>query len=172
MQSKRFDPRWLAITAVMAALVFALTYVKLLPTPDGGYIHPGDAGIYFSAFAFGPWVGAIVGGLGTALADAAGGYPQWAPFSFLIHGAQGLVVGWMVRRWPTTWGMISATVVGGAIVVLGYLPVGMLLASPAQALTSVPWNIVQVAIGAVISLPLFLLVRRAYPPITRLGSPR
>jgi uncharacterized membrane protein len=172
MQRRQTDPQVLAVTAIMAAVVFALTYVKLLTTPDGGYIHPGDAGIYFSAFAFGPWVGAIVGGLGTALADLAGGYPQWAPFSFLIHGAQGLVVGWMVRRWPTTWGMIAATVVGGAIVVLGYLPVGMLLASPAQALTSVPWNIVQVAIGAAISIPLFLLVRRAYPPITRLGSPR
>ena len=172
MQRKRFDPRMLAVTAVMAAVVFALTYIKLLPTPDGGYIHPGDAGIYFSAFAFGPWVGAIVGGLGTGLADVAGGYPQWAPFSFLIHGAQGLVVGWMYRRWPTTWGMISATVVGGVIVVVGYLPAGMLLASPAQALTSVPWNIVQVAIGGLISVPLFLLVRRAYPPITRLGRPR
>jgi uncharacterized membrane protein len=156
----------------MAAVVFALTYVKLLPTPDGGYIHPGDAGIYFSAFAFGPWVAAIVGGLGTALADVAGGYPQWAPFSFLIHGAQGLVVGWMYRKWSTIGGMIAATVVGGVIVVVGYLPVGMLLASPAQALASVPWNIVQVAIGGIISIPLFLLVRRAYPPINRLNRPR
>ena len=172
MQRRPFDPRMLAVTAVMAAVVFALTYVKLITTPDGGYIHPGDAGIYFSAFAFGPWVGGIVGGLGTALADAAGGYPQWALFSFLIHGAQGLVVGWMVRRWSSTWGMIAATVVGGVIVVAGYLPVGMFLASPAQALTSVPWNVVQVAIGAVISVPLFLAVRRAYPPITRLGRPR
>ena len=27
------------------------------------------SGIFFSAFAFGPWVGAVAGGLGTALAD-------------------------------------------------------------------------------------------------------
>lgn len=166
------DPRILAITAMMAAVVFALTYVRLLPTPDGGYIHPGDAGIYFSAFAFGPWVGAIVGGLGTALADAAGGFPQWAPFSFVIHGVQGLLVGWIYDRWPGTWGMIAALVVGGLIVVLGYLPVGMLLASPAQAITAIPWNLAQVAIGAIISVPLFLLVRSAYPPITQMGRRR
>ena len=172
MQRKGFNPGVLAVTAVMAAVVFALTYIKLLPTPDGGYIHPGDAGITFSAFAFGPWVGAIVGGLGTGLADVAGGYPQWAPFSFLIHGLQGLVVGWMYRKWPTTWGMIAAAIVGGVIVVVGYLPAGMLLGSPAQAIASIPWNIVQVAIGGIIAVPLFLLVRRAYPPITRLGRRR
>jgi hypothetical protein len=114
MQSKRFDPRWLAITAVMIAIVFVLTRVIQIPTPAKGYIHLGDAGVFFSAFAFGPWIGALAGGLGTALADAAGGYPQWAAFSFLIHGAQGLVVGWLVRRWPSIWGLIAAAVAGGS----------------------------------------------------------
>ena len=116
MQRKPFDPRMLAIVAVMTAVVFVLTVVIQIPTPAKGYIHLGDAGVFFSAFAFGPWIGAIAGGLGTALADTAAGYPQWAPFSFLIHGAQGLVAGWMYRRWPTTWGLISAAIIGGAIV--------------------------------------------------------
>jgi len=167
MTRKLFDPRTLAVTAVMTALVFALTQVKLLPTPDGGYIHPGDAGIFFSAFAFGPWVGAVVGGLGTALADVTSGYAQWGIFSLLIHGAQGWVVGWLTRRWRGTTGLIVATIIGGLIVVAGYLPAGMILASPAQSVAALPWNALQVAIGGLIGVPLFALIRQAYPPITR-----
>jgi uncharacterized membrane protein len=167
MKRRLFDPRTLAVTAVMAAVVFALTQVKLLPTPDGGYIHPGDAGIFFSAFAFGPWVGGVVGGLGTALADVTGGFGQWAIFSLLIHGLQGWVVGWLTRRWRGIGGLIGATILGAIIVVVGYLPAGMILASPAQAIASLPWNALQVTIGGAIGVPLFILVRQAYPPISR-----
>jgi uncharacterized membrane protein len=173
MSRRTLDPRTLAVTAVMSAVVFALTQVKLLPTPDGGYIHPGDAGIFFSAFAFGPWVGALVGGLGTALADVAGGFAQWAPFSLLIHGVQGWVVGWLCReREPGIGRLVAAAVIGGLIVVVGYLPAGMLLASPAQAWASVPWNALQVVVGGIIGVPLFAAVRQAYPPIARLGRRR
>lgn len=170
MEHRRFDPRMLAVAAVMIAIVFVLTRVIQIPTPAKGYIHLGDAGVFFSAFAFGPWIGAVAGGLGTALADVSGGFPQWAIFSFLIHGAQGLVVGWMVRKWPTTWGLLSSAVAGAVIVVVGYLLAGILLSGVAAALAEVPLNIIQVAAGAVVAIPLFVLVRQAYPPITRFGS--
>ena len=52
MQRKPFDPRMLAIVAVMTAVVFVLTVVIQIPTPAKGYIHLGDAGVFFSAFAF------------------------------------------------------------------------------------------------------------------------
>ena len=55
-------------------------------------------------------------------------------------------------------------------VVVGYLPAGMILASPAQAIASLPVNALQVTIGAVIGVPLFILVRQAYPPISRQGN--
>jgi uncharacterized membrane protein len=169
MQAKTLNPRTLAVTAVMTAVTFALTQVKLLPTPDGGYIHPGDAAIFFSAFAFGPWVGTVVGGLGTALADILGGFGQWAIFSLIIHGLEGWVAGWIARRWPGIGGLVVAAILGAIIVVVGYLPAGMILASPAQAVASLPWNTLQVAIGAAIGVPLFVLVRQAYPPISHIG---
>lgn len=169
MARKPFDPRLLAVTAVMTAVVFVLTRVVQIPTPARGYIHLGDAGIFFSAFAFGPWVGAAAGGLGTALADITSGYPQWAIFSFLIHGAQGWVVGWMSERREGVWGLVLSTVVGGVIVVAGYLLAGMLLSGVGAALGELPLNIIQVAAGAVVGVPLFVAVRQAYPPIVRLG---
>jgi uncharacterized membrane protein len=169
MQRKSLDPRTLAVTAVMAAIVFATTMIQLTLTPDGGYIHLGEAGILFSAFTFGPWVGAVVGGVGTALADLTLGFPQWAIFSLIIHGIQGWVAGWVSERVPGLAGLVLAAILGGVIVVAGYLPAGMILEGTGLALFSVPFNALQVFIGGVVSISLFYLVRRAYPPIVRLG---
>ncbi len=169
MQRKPLNPRTLAVTAIMAAIVFATTMIQLTITPDGGYIHLGEAAILFSAFAFGPGVGAVVGGLGTALADLTLGFPMWAPASLLIHGVQGLVAGWIARRISGSPGLVLASVAGGVVVVLGYLPVGIYLEGQAVAFASVPFNILQVFIGGVIAVPLFTFVRRAYPPIARFG---
>jgi uncharacterized membrane protein len=172
MSRKQFDPRILAVTAVMTAIVFVLTRMIQVPTPVVGYIHLGDVGVFFSAFAFGPWVGAVAGGLGTALADLTSPYAQWAPFSFLIHGAQGWAAGWISARWPGLRGLLLASLVGGAIVVVGYLLAGTILVGFGAALTEVPLNVVQVTVGAVVSVPLVLAVQRAYPPILRLGHRR
>jgi uncharacterized membrane protein len=169
MQRKALDPRVLAVTAVMTAIVFVLTRMVQVPTPAKGYIHLGDAGIFFSALAFGPWVGAVSGGLGTALADITSGYPQWAIFSFLIHGAQGWVVGWTSRRWEGVPGLILSAVVGGVIVVVGYLGAGILLSGVGAALAELPLNVIQVTVGAVVGVPLYAAVRRAYPPLVNLG---
>ncbi len=169
MSRRTLDPRTLAVTAVMTAIVFVLTRMVQVPTPAKGYIHLGDAGIFFSAFAFGPWVGAVAGGLGTGLADITSGYPQWAIFSLLIHGLQGWVVGWTSERWSGVTGLILSTVVGGVIVVVGYLGAGMLLSGVGAALGELPLNVLQVAVGAAIGVSLFALVRQAYPPIAHLG---
>jgi uncharacterized membrane protein len=154
----------------MTAIVFVLTSLVRVPTPARGYIHLGDAGVFFSAFAFGPWIGAVAGGLGTGLADLLGGYPQWAIFSLLIHGLQGCVVGWGSRRWPGMAGLILSAIGGGVIVVAGYLAAGILLSGIGAALGELPLNVLQVTVGAILGLPLFALIRLAYPPITRWGS--
>lgn len=172
MTKKPINPRSLALTAIMAAIVFVLTRMVQVPTPAKGYIHLGDAGVFFSAFAFGPWIGAIAGGLGTGLADLTSGYPQWAVFSFLIHGLQGWITGWTAERWSGVRGLVLSTVVGGLVVLVGYLGAGMLLSGVGAALSEVPLNAIQVAAGAIVGVPLFAAVRQAYPPIMRLGRQR
>ena len=172
MQRNRIDPRLLAVTAVMIALVFVLTRTIQVPTPVVGYIHLGDLGVFFSAFAFGPIVGAVAGGLGTALADLTSAYAQWAVYSLLIHGVQGWVAGWLARQVPGARGLVAAGLTGIVIVVAGYLLAGTILVGVGAALTEVPLNLVQASVGAVVSAPLYAAVRRAYPPITRLGRPR
>jgi len=170
MSRRALDPRVITTMAVMSALVFVLTRVVQVPTPVVGYIHLGDVGVFFSALAFGPWVGAVAGGLGTALADLTSPYAQWAIFSLVIHGLQGWVTGKLSLRWKGSRGLLFAMGIGSAIVVVGYLLAGSLLVGFGAALTEVPLNLVQVLTGALGSWPLFIAVRRAYPPILRWGQ--
>jgi energy-coupling factor transport system substrate-specific component len=169
MPRRAYDPRILAVIAIMTAIVFVLTRLVQVPTPIG-YIHLGDIGIFFGALAFGPWVGAVAGGLGTALADLTSPYAQWAIFSLIIHGAQGWLAGWIGKRLPGAKGVLLATITGAAVVVVGYLLAGTILVGWAGALTEVPLNILQVAVGGIVAAPLYALVRAAYPPITRFGT--
>jgi uncharacterized membrane protein len=172
MSRRSLDPRTLAVTAVMTAIVFVLTSIVRVPTPAKGYIHLGDAGVFFTALAFGPWIGAAAGGLGTALADVGGGYLQWAPFSLLIHGLEGWVVGWISRRWPGVAGLVLSVAAGAIIVVAGYFVAGVFLSGVGAAVGELPLNVLQVIGGGVLGTVLFVLVRQAYPPITRFGRQR
>ncbi|NOR83915.1 MAG: ECF transporter S component [Ardenticatenales bacterium] len=165
MKKRSLDPRVVAVTAIMTAMVFVLTWIVQIPTPAKGYVHLGDAAVFFAALALGPWVGGIAGGLGTGLADIAGGWAQWAVFSFVIHGFQGWLVGVMVGRqagWPR---IVLAVGAGGAVVVVGYFIAGVILVGMGAAVAEVPANIVQALSGGLVGVPLFLAVRRAYPPL-------
>jgi uncharacterized membrane protein len=157
----------------MTAVIYVLTRMVQIPTPIGGYVHLGDAAIFFASFAFGPWVGGIAGGLGTALADITSGYAQWALFSFLVHGLQGWVVGAMAqgvgasgdsREW---YRMLAAIGVGSVIVVGGYYIAGSFLMGMGAAVSEIPANIFQALSGGLVGAPLYLAVRRAYPPLTQ-----
>ncbi len=168
MQKKSLDPRSVAIAAVMTAVVFALTSAIKIPTPAKGYVHLGDAAIFFVSFAFGPWVGGVAGGLGTALADIAGGYPEWALASFLVHGFQGWLVGVLAWRQVEWYRMLIAIALGSVVVVAGYYVATLLMGYGLVAAASeVPANIVQALSGGVVSAPLYLAVRRAYPPLAQ-----
>jgi uncharacterized membrane protein len=48
-----------------------------------------------------------------------------------------------------------------------YLGAGIGWGGPAQAITELPFNVLQNVVGALVAIPLSLLVRRAYPPIAR-----
>lgn len=165
--SRPIDIRRITLSALMAALIFVLTAVPRIPIPaTGGYVHLGDAGVTFAAAAFGPWVAMAAGGLGTGLADLLG-FPQWAPFSLIVHGLQGLLMGTIFRRRLNAVTVVLASVVSILIVVGGYFAAGLILESPAVAALEVIPNTLQALSGSVVGLPLYWAVRRAYPPVAR-----
>jgi len=84
----------LVTTGIMIALIFVLTFAIKVPVPfTRGYIHLGDSMIFITSILFGWKVGALAGGLGSALADIVGGYAFWAIPTFIIKGAMGALVG-------------------------------------------------------------------------------
>jgi uncharacterized membrane protein len=157
--------RRMTLTALMAALIFVLTTVPRIPVPaTGGYIHLGDAGIAFAACAFGPWVAMAAGGLGTALADLVG-FPQWAVFSLIVHGLQGLAMGVIFRKGLNWLTAVVATVFSIVTIVAGYFVAGVLLESSAVAVLEILPNTIQAVSASLIGLPLYWAVRRAYPAL-------
>lgn len=159
------DIRRMTLIALMGALIFVLTALARIPVPaTGGYVHLGDAAITFTAYAFGPWVALFAGGMGTAMADMLG-YPQWAIFSLLIHGAQGAAMGWIVRKRITVMTITLSVVVGAAIIVAGYFIAGAFLVGVGAATLELFPNTLQGISGGLIGVPLYLAVRRAYPPL-------
>ncbi|MDQ7849704.1 MAG: ECF transporter S component [Armatimonadota bacterium] len=153
--------RDLAAAAIFVALTFVVTRYTVIPIPaTKGYFNLGEVVIYIAALAFGPLVGLLAGGVGSALADLAAA-PQFAPFTLVIKGIEGYLVGRLAG--PTTPLRLRATVLGGAWMVAGYFAAETLFArflgiaptpatAVAAALTEVPFNIVQVTAGVVVAV--------------------
>ena len=73
--------RKLVMAALLAALTYVATTVIKIPTPTGGYVHPGDGMVLLSGWLLGPWWGGAAAGIGSMLVDLLGGYPSFAPRS-------------------------------------------------------------------------------------------
>ena len=63
--------------------------------------------ITFAGLAFGPFVGGIVGGVGTAIADLLGGFLPFAPLSLIADGLEGLLIGLIGYRQHSVAGYCS-----------------------------------------------------------------
>jgi len=91
---KSFSTVKIGITAAFMALVCVSTMIFSIYVPaTRGYFNIGEAMVYTTALLFGPVIGAVAGGVGSALADAILGYWIYAPATLLIKACEGAVVG-------------------------------------------------------------------------------
>ncbi|HXF81754.1 MAG TPA: ECF transporter S component [bacterium] len=153
--------RDLAAAAIFTALTFVVTRYTVIPIPaTKGYFNLGEVVIYIAALVFGPAVGFLAGGVGSALADVVAA-PQFAPITFVVKGVEGLIVGRLAGA--TSARRLTATVAGGAWMVAGYFTAEVLFArtlgiaptpgaAVGAALTEVPFNLVQVASGVIVAV--------------------
>lgn len=137
--------REIALSGVMTALVFVITRTFVLPIPQTkGFFNLGEAGVYASALLFGPLVGALAGGVGSALADLSLGYAQYAPFTLVIKGLEGAVVGLVARTVsPGVW---RSGLGAGALAAV------IFLAAEAAAVRAAAAVLLGVAIGGLLLL--------------------
>ncbi len=89
----------ISYSALMTTLVFISTVViSVYIQATAGFFNIGEFGVYLAALTGGPIVGAIAGGIGSALADIYLGYTHYAPISLVVKGLEGFIVGLLVQR--------------------------------------------------------------------------
>jgi uncharacterized membrane protein len=153
-----------AQAGVMAALVAASTFFVQIPIPaTNGYLNFGDIMIFVSALMFGPLVGGFAGSLGSAISDIAGGYGYFAPFTFVIKGAEGIIAGLIANKINKKRD-IAGVAIGGAEMVIGYfLAEFFALSAGWAALGETPFNILQIVVGGLVGIPIVWVLRKRLP---------
>lgn len=164
----------IALAAIFATLVFIVTsQIPAIPIPaTSGYFNVGETTIYVAALLFGPFVGALSGGIGAMLSDIYLGYALYAPGTLAIKGIEGAIVGYLNTKLKkhiknTTVCATIAITIGGLQMVTGYfLYQQFVIGLPfAVALAEVPINLGQMLIGLIIAIPIMHAVQRFFPQL-------
>lgn len=149
----KMTTRKLVASGVLTAIVLLMTSIVKIPVPaTGGYVHPGDGAILFSALLLGPYA-AIIGGIGSALSDLLGGYFIYILPTFIIKAAMGCLAGYLVRDGKTLRNTIVFAL-AAALMVFGYYIAEGLMMSFEAALAAVVPNLMQGAAAVVIGIGL------------------
>ncbi|MFO8017957.1 MAG: ECF transporter S component [Promethearchaeia archaeon] len=151
-------PVTIAVTSIFAALICIVTMLIAIPVPaTQGFINIGDALVMSAGLLFGPFIGALAGGVGSMFADLFLGYTLYAPATLVIKGLEGLVVGLISnpkkKHKRIDFRDITGIVIGGLIMVIGYFIYEMILFGLNVALLEVFLNgLIQFGVGAIAAL--------------------
>lgn len=158
----------LCLAAMFAALICVATLVIQIPSPVGGFLNFGDCFILVGAWVMGPFYGAAAGAIGSAMADIFSGYAAYAPATFIIKGAIGLLAAVVARAVITHRSSLrgvscaAGAAAGEIIMVLGYYTYESLVLGYGfvGAAAAIPMNIMQAAAGGVFGCVIFHVIVR------------
>lgn len=141
---------------ILIAITVLMTMVISIPIVGGnGYVNLGDMVIFITALLLNRRYAFIVGGIGSFLADVFLGYSLYAPASFIVKGLEGFIAGSLLntklgKKYP-----FISTVTAGIWMAFGYYIFETFLYGAKGAIVSVPANLVQGIVGAVLAGLLF-----------------
>ncbi|CEO09158.1 ECF transporter S component [Paraclostridium sordellii] len=166
--NQKIRTRDLVETSLLIALVFIATRfinIRLPITSNGGLVHLGNTMLFISAIVFGKKKGAFAGAFGMGLFDLLSEWVIWAPFTFVIRGIMGYIIGtiaWSNRKKGNDiFTNIIAIIVSGVWMIFGYFITELILyGNQIQALASIPGNITQIIIGIVIGVPIAKILKK------------
>ncbi len=141
-------------SALLVALVAISTMFIKIPLSVVGYVHLGDAFIFFACFLLKPKYSVVVGSVGSALADLLLGYLVYAPVTLVTKGILALTSALLIYKKPTFVRQIFAVIVGSIIIALGYFVFETFMYGVAIALANVLFNLIQGVSCGVVAIAL------------------
>ena len=158
--------REIVITGLSIALVFVATsFINIrLPFGQGGLIHLGNVPLFLVAIIFGKKIGAFAGAFGMGLFDLMGGWTPWAPATFIIVGLMGYAIGVIAEKKDDFVGYTLAIMLACIIKIVGYYIAEVIIyGNWIQPVMSVPGNLLQIGVAAVVVLPIVSVLKKALP---------
>lgn len=147
------DALFIALTLVATMFI----NIRLPLVGNGGLIHLGNVPLFWAAIIFGKRTGALAGAFGMGLFDLMSGWTAWAPFTFVIVGAMGFVTGLIADKLKARPVITYSVAMFAALIikVVGYYFAEVCLYQNWVApLGSIPGNVTQVVVAAIIVLPI------------------
>ena len=161
--------RTIAMVGILTALVYVFTAFVNIRLPfagNGGLIHLGNVPLFLGAVIYGKKTGAIAGGVGMGLFDITSGWLPWAPFTIVIAGLMGYVVGMIAEKKRGIGWYAIAIALACVIKIVGYYIAEVILYGNWIApFGSVPGNLLQILSAAILVLPIAERVRKAIDKI-------
>ncbi len=153
--------------ALFISLTFVATWLINIRLPligSGGLIHMGNVPLFVGAMLFGRKTGAVAGAFGMALFDLMSGWTIWAPFTFVIVGTMGYIVGLIAEKQPfknKDFNNIISIILAIIIKVVGYYIAEVIIYGNLIApIGSIPGNIIQVGFAGFIVILLIEPMRK------------
>lgn len=157
----------LITTGLWIAVVAVVTMSVVIPIPlTQGYVNLGDSVVFLGVFLLGRKNGTIAAGIGSGLADLLIGYTAFAPFTLIIKAGMAFIFGTFLLisagKIDTTSKKIPFSRILGIGMATLLMAVGyyfaewMITGNKVAPIVSIPWNILQGAIGG--GLALLLMV--------------
>lgn len=149
------------IVLVALGIVLVAITTLLIRIPNGlqGYVNVGDAVIFIFAVLVDPVDALLIGGIGSAIADIAGGYAYYAIFTLIIKGIEGYVASRLYKQWNRGW---LAFLIAAIWMIGGYLIADSIVnQSFWLGLASVTGNLVQGGASVIIATALEPAIKKA-----------
>ena len=142
--------------AMFVALTLVFTAFVNIQIPSfggaGGLIHLGNVPLFIAAMVYGKRTGALAGAIGMGLFDLLSGWAAWAPCTIITCGLMGFAIGKICENKKGIVTKILAVVCALVIKLCGYFVFESFImgSGMAAAVKSVPGNIIQVVVAAII----------------------
>lgn len=147
----------LALGGLYAAVIALLTAYVRIPFPmQSGYAHLGDLGILLASLTLGPFA-FLPAAIGSGLADVLAGFAAYAPFTLLVKGVMGYLLGLLIVRKEFAVRNFFVLLLNAAFMVGAYFLTDTVLYGWAGAVGSLVGNCVQggaLLVGGMVIIPL------------------